>query len=806
MLKLSPPSSPATTPLNVSDDNTNDVTEEPFSFSPEVDFTSLSSLSDQPNQPTTLQVHEEDRSDPHMSKGHSRKHKSLALPAFSFNPAASQESSTSDVSPPTSPKSPGLHASPSKRGHRRMRSEFVGGDSRHQSPITSAIPPVEKLNEELARNDTVGPVPSQTPFKGHRHRRSGAVSSRDLTAGSRPGSASTPHDLPVVAADIAGPSSPGFRSRFPPPTFDPPKHSPNRVTFAENVEVIPRRSLPLLKDTSKDAATRPVHSSDGIESRSILSPSEYLSSVRPATVAASCVPSTFTTKDPFSASSRFADNPSLESIGSTGDFPSVSIVEHAGDNFSATTGDFDGMLNVNFDEDPTSAVELTEPSSVSQPASPKSPHTEVNKGSDGVIDLDSANDVEEASHLTADELRSLRAKSFSAARSSMHSGQMDASTVRLGLPSHRRTESAPSSVTPFDFDRPMLPRHDSQTASEKGFEMENVFEEDEEDLQVDQPAGEEHVHPTQLHEVEQTCVGLGVECGTSDTASYFSSFTDDYTNHLATPTNEADDEHDTPTPTNDSDIPSRSQTIRRPSSNRQSLVYADDDPTINCPGPAHDQPAKSIYLSVEPGPATSALDSDFRPVSQPLPQLVPPSWPTQAENNSFASTPQEPSTSSAWSTPKLDTAATSLNDAPPHLNLPGSHADGVTISSFSTEGVPSGIPSLISSRSTVSAAHRYEGSTNSPSTPSGTRAGDGSLCVTPQTKRRSARSSIGSIFQLLPNSKNGGSNLSIEQSDRCQTSGGLSTAGATPPSKDKRRKRLSRALKFWKHKDESPGE
>lgn len=727
-----------------------------------------------------------------VSKGHSRKHKSLALPAFSFNPSASLDAGNENISPPLSPKSPGLSASPSKRKHRRIRSELVGGDSRHQSPVASSGANVDKITEELAKRETLEPSMTSLPLKGHRHRRSGAVSSKDLSAIQRPGSSGTGQD---VSQPASGPPTPTLGSQFVLPAIESPRSSPVSVSFSESVEVIPRRSLPALKVTDRASVSRPIHSSDGAETKGTLSPSEYLESIRPATVAPTLSRPSRTAIDPFPSFDNISENLSEESLISNGDFPSVSIVEDASDD-AATLIDHETMtLDEDFDNDPTAAIIVSEHSN-SQPSSPKSPKLDLDspKASGDVIDLDSANDVIEAIPMTADELRNLRAKSFSAARHSMHSGGMDAATARLN---HRRTESVPSMAITF-FERPPMPRNDSQTASERGFEMNNVFEEEEEEMQVAVKADEEQSELESGQRLEQYGLGLGLQHKASSELTPSSVNEAPCSAYDEASGQDLDD--DIPTPTNDLDIPSRSHTIRYASSNPQSVVCTNVDALEE----SRDRGEETYELrhpTAELEVVRPATAINQRPASQPLPYLTAPPWNTQAENSSFGSTPQELSTSSAWSTPKLDTAATSLHEA--HLGLPRSNVDGV---SLSTEGIPSGIPSLVSSMSTMSCNHRYAGSTASPSTPGGTQAEDATNNMSSQQEKRRKRSSIQSLSQLLGYSASAKSNLSVAQSSRCQTSSGLSNNEVETPVKEKRRKRLSRALKFWKPKDgSSPG-
>ena len=731
-----------------------------------------------------LALYETEDSEPSIKHN---KHKSLALPHFSFNPSASLDVPRLATSPPGSPTSI-LQPSPPKgrHGHRRTRSELPGVDSRHQNPTTHTNASIDKPNEELRRQDlentSSATVSQGTPArKGHRHRRSAAIS-KDLTTLTGRSCATSANDLTEASL---GQSSPTFGPHYLPAGNDPPittkASSPVRVTFAEDVEIIPRRSLPTLKSPSI-APSRPIHTSDGTESYQEMSPIRF----------------DYTFDSSESIPERMIDPRSQESPTSPGDFPSVSIVEHANDYVPTTFYGSQVLLSENFDEDPTAAVEVAERYSTAQLPSPRSPSLEFedNSGPDPVIDLDTANEVSESTALTSEDLRNLRATSFSAARRSMHSGGMDPSSVRSGIPMHRRTESAPSMAAPF-FERPPLPRYISDTgdsASEKGFQMDNVFEEDEEESQATE-FEEEQCQTETPRRSKQEGLGLGIGSPLSHSTRIESSPLE----RSGACLRDGSDRHDTPTPTNDSDIPSRSQTIRRVSSNRQSLIM--DGFSNNVPGNSTGTLQPALVADSETN--AFSLDDGLRPVSQPLPNLAAPPWMHQQDTSSFGSTPHEPSNSSAWSTPKLDTAATSMSDAP-QLSLPRAQGDTYTTSSVSTEG----IPSLVSSHSTMSGVNQYAGSFALPSTPSGAQSRHSHIGMGSQTERRRKRSSIASLSHLMSLSRSGGgrSNLSVEQDSRCQTSSGLSNTGIPDmsiPSKEKRMKRLSRALKFWKTKEEA---
>ena len=768
-----------------------DAQEGPFTFPAAVDDYVHSAFEMAAGQEVTTGLQEKGEMRSSKQHGHARKPSALALPAFNFNPGSEVETSGQHASPPASPHSPASQPSPSKRGHRRLRSE-LGGGSRHQSPMTTTGPVVDKLDEELKNMTVQDPSSKQPPTRGHRHRRSGAVSSRDLSNLSK-------HD---IFGDDKGKSTPNS------PTFAPPQPGTSStlpandieqllVNNPEGVEIGERKSLPTLKSISAAPALRPAHSSDGTTRGTSLTPSEYLSSVRPATVASAFPTSWPAMAEPPSTIAPQMDAPSQESLGH---FPSVSIVEEANDDImtSFDVDDYEGSPDDDFYGDPNDDVELSEFSSF--PSSPQSPTFDTSKPqtSDSVIDLDDANDLEEPTPLTANDMKTLRLKSFSAARRSMHSGGSgDFVEFRAGIGQHRRSESAPSSALPFFSEaRPSsLPRQGSQTAAEKGFEIQNVFEEDEEDSQ--EARAEEEAYRQVIRRKSEQSFGLGIKSSTSpETLSLVS--VDVAQPAAADSTDQsADDERSTPTPTNDADIPSRSHTIRGPSSNRTSVIHC--KPEADSLREANVDEEEAIHLDqLAPSRPSGFVN---RPASQPLPRLTAPPWNSHQPSSSFGSTPQELSSSSTWSTPKLDTAATSLHEAP-QINLQAANFEGCGTSS---EGVVSGIPSLVSSRSTVSAQHNADGSSIPPTTPNSSRVPRAGLTPQSQAEKRRKRSSIASIHQLL---RGGKSELSVGEgaSSRATTPSGVSdTDPETTPkaaqAKESRIKRITKAARFWKSKE-----
>jgi hypothetical protein len=181
-----------------------------------------------------------------------------ALPNFSFNPSTSTGASLSVATPPHSPNLPSPTSPSRPIGHRRGGSEFIGGDRKGAVLSTSPTkgdgalppPPAQRL----------GPPGGA---RGHRHRRSGAISCHDLQSilqpkdgnsqtrgGSAPATpleaeqkpffAGSPRRRPELAVERSN-SSPERVPSIPSVESSPQRHGavPRvRVGFAERVEYI----------------------------------------------------------------------------------------------------------------------------------------------------------------------------------------------------------------------------------------------------------------------------------------------------------------------------------------------------------------------------------------------------------------------------------------------------------------------------------------------------------------------------------------------------------------------------------------
>lgn len=193
------------------------------------------------SRPMSLQAYPTGR---RGSMPHQRQKSVSALPAFSFNPAGTSQPSTG-TSPPHTPTN--LPATPSKpiHGHRRGGSEFIGGGTAGTSLLSSSP----------TKGDNVLPPPSAAlrpgppaGRRGHAHRRSGAISSHDLTsimnppapskAGSAPSTPSEGNGFALGHSVNRSLSQPSLRdnSSEDDSTARPPSRA--RVGFADRVEYI----------------------------------------------------------------------------------------------------------------------------------------------------------------------------------------------------------------------------------------------------------------------------------------------------------------------------------------------------------------------------------------------------------------------------------------------------------------------------------------------------------------------------------------------------------------------------------------
>lgn len=202
----------------------------------------------------------------------------LSLPDFSFHPSSSSNETAKSEAPSSPTKS--QMVPPHSGGHRRNGSEFIGGDGRNAmtglmstSPTKGggALPPPPGAR--------TGPPASR---RCHAHRRSGAISSHDVSTMLKPteilgGSApTTPSDTlvqpmlpPLIDRSMSQPFT-TLTSQEASPVSHHRRVSSTagqiqpRVGFSDHVEFIPRPLSTISSETSSSLSTlRPIHSGTG---------------------------------------------------------------------------------------------------------------------------------------------------------------------------------------------------------------------------------------------------------------------------------------------------------------------------------------------------------------------------------------------------------------------------------------------------------------------------------------------------------------------------------------------------------------
>ncbi|KAF2126760.1 hypothetical protein P153DRAFT_69286 [Dothidotthia symphoricarpi CBS 119687] len=137
------------------------------------------------SRPMSLQAYPAGR---RGSMPHARQKSINTLPSFSFNPAGTLKPATG-TSPPVSPATvtvtpattaPATPSRPIQGHHKRGGSEFIGGDNRPGMSLLSSSP--TKGEGDLPAPDTTLRPGPPAGRRGHAHRRSGAVSSHDLSS------------------------------------------------------------------------------------------------------------------------------------------------------------------------------------------------------------------------------------------------------------------------------------------------------------------------------------------------------------------------------------------------------------------------------------------------------------------------------------------------------------------------------------------------------------------------------------------------------------------------------------------------
>jgi hypothetical protein len=174
------------------------------------------------------------------SMPHQRQKSVNALPSFSFNPSG--QSTT--ASPPQSPTMASTPAKPI-HGHRRGGSEFIGGAPGGASLLSSSP---TKGDGFLPQPDAALRPGPPAGRRGHAHRRSGAISSHDLTsimtpptpsrAGSAPATPSEGNAFAFGHSFNRSVSQPSLRDHVPEDDSAARPPSRARVGFSDRIEYI----------------------------------------------------------------------------------------------------------------------------------------------------------------------------------------------------------------------------------------------------------------------------------------------------------------------------------------------------------------------------------------------------------------------------------------------------------------------------------------------------------------------------------------------------------------------------------------
>lgn len=668
---------------------------------------------------------------------------SVDLPAFSFNPATSASGTAPSKASDPSDHPGSSPLSPANKSHRRATSAHVGGEA-SQDPLSDISTRLYNSLEadQVSSNLLSQPIASR---KGHRHRRSAALSSQDLSATARQTASEALRDIRNMQPVHTRPSVQSLESstsrnavfdsfddvarrasRSTPSSKTP---SPSRVSFSEKVDIIPDemsalgvRALPRDQEVptrprSAESALRAQQQLQGESPRRSRDDLEICQIFRQNSKSLPQTEGNVSNGVTCEATSDVyaAEQPSVES-GNRGPPIRANIsIDDANEINLQTNSPYNiwdtVALNENFDEDPTSAAITDIPKSRSLPtlsatACPPFRATETDS-SEALVDIDDALNTDRLSTPTShEELKNLRGKGFSAARKSLHSAGLSG-FMAPGL--HRRSESAPSTMLETEFKRPVLDRFNDASASEKGFEMNNVFEE-EEDEASSAPARRGKVSPLGLSNI----VASGDVGGGDD---------------------DVDDEQ----------------------RNSSSTL------TVKSVAPLD----KSTEKSQEYDPSNTSMMSAPSTPDQNYGSRASSSY---GQGNSCFGTPQTDVTSSF-----TDARRPSAAKHPNTITQRGGSVASFTHTLSTLQGA---------SPSAISPAFLSE--------PLST--GSSSSMPSISAERRK-RSSIVSLSRLIGPSTPGRSNLSVSQTSRCQTSDGIE-----PPTKEKRSKRLGQKLKHWKAK------
>ncbi|KAK7719504.1 hypothetical protein SLS57_005703 [Botryosphaeria dothidea] len=869
-------------------------------------------------RPSSLQVlPTARRTNPDISKRRS----ASALPDFSFNPGSQALSpAPSTTTPPLTPPSNSPTTPSRSLGHRRGASEFIGGGSfRAGTMVPMSSSPTKIEGGFPAPNSTLKPGPP-AGRRGHAHRRSGAISSHDLSFMLQAPSTNTPStsnvpeipridNTPATPVDKELKPSPFPKTQTPPPAISVSGSSENlsmfqadsdsspqrpssraRVGFSETVEYI-RPLSTISSETESTMSTIRGHSvSNSLSSvvSGASSPSaarmgrpnltvtfdkeaktgrpstagaildmkdtgksgfgELLASKRPrsaifpelqASPAASSPPARHSKKRSFFWSEqRNSDSSISAASGVTTSEASVSVLSESPMSSPAdpSPSDFcakapptpprkshskkprkvkswatsiisrkskrhssklkeiprrgstptlpsqssvpDDDIEVDLDEiepnfDVDDTVTIVNPTSNPVQSRPKldtniaswKPRQLQGQEHDAmspVIDLDAALGPFNTPTIGPVPPRA-QARGMTARRRPMHSS--------MGVMSgHRRTESAPELV-PFEF---------RNTPAATGPTMADVFEEEEEEEEnaATPASGSSSSDGECSSSDEEDETGTGIQVVETDQPQHGATMNWNFSDAFAK-SKSSTLELPTPSPTatrtgapvspgtkpiNISRSPSPIDIVEEHEEPRTSTVTRSSDSTITPAADASKEPEQPLHLPV-PAPSQAALTPD------------------SISTSSFSS-PDFGRDQNSFDTPRMGTAASSITDSRSmQIGEPGPDCR-VSVDD---------VPSLTSSRSTMTSAQHANFPYVMPRSP-GDRMGSVSSMSSMPYETRRKRASIASLSRLVGSSFGEKSKLSIEQRPQSEH------ADKPKDCKHKKSHRLSKMMQFWKNK------
>lgn len=237
---------------------------------PEFSFPRLATLPDSPRslgggfdmsrRPMSMQL-----SPPTASSSRLHKRAASTLPSFSFNSA---DTSGLQGTPPLTPDEI-VSISPTRRGHKRGGSEYVGGDSRFGVANAVSSSPTKTNALPLPVSNPIG-LPAGR--RGHAHRRSAAMSSHDVTSVMLPIDSdprisislpTTPMEFPDASVSLPLDRNSAAHTGLEGSDTADNEVRPSsraRVGFADRVEYIPRPLSTISSETESSMSTSRGHS------------------------------------------------------------------------------------------------------------------------------------------------------------------------------------------------------------------------------------------------------------------------------------------------------------------------------------------------------------------------------------------------------------------------------------------------------------------------------------------------------------------------------------------------------------------